>query len=232
MKLKKGKKEDNDYPFKATETKEEKLQRYIYENTPLILNNTLHNYIKEPKYNEMKDDTIKNDIFSFSSFINSCKEYDNISELKKDMKDFLKNKNENIENYFHILYNYVKKILNLISTKEFFNEKKNIEILIKIMMKILDEHSNKDTNLDKINAELISIQQKLIYKYKNIIIKKKKKEDKIYNNSRDENISNNNIENKNYFNINKIDEKNVKKKYNYENLSFPPIQNDEDNFDE
>ena len=39
-------------------------------------------------------------------------------------------------------------------------------------MKILDEHSNKDTNLDKINAELISIQQKLIYKYKNIIIKK------------------------------------------------------------
>jgi hypothetical protein len=47
------------------------------------------------------------------------------------MKDFLKNKNENIENYFHILYNYVKKILNLISTKEFFNEKKNIEILLK-----------------------------------------------------------------------------------------------------
>ena len=294
MKLKKGKKEDNDYPFKATETKGEKLQRYIYENTPLILNNTLHNYIKEPKYIEMKDDTIKNDIFSFSSFINSCKEYDNISELKKDIKDFLKNKNENIENYFHILYNYVKKILNLISTKEFFNEKKNIEILIKIMTTILDEHSNKDTNLDKINAELISIQQKLIYKYKNIIskfkenntlkncvifisqlnkkiedlekymnkistyyikktnkiillkdnslkekenenlnnkIKKKKKEDKIYNNSRDENISNNNIENKNYFNINKIDEKNVKKKYNYENLSFPPIQNDEDNFD-
>ena len=36
MKLKRDKKEDNDYPFKATETKEEKLQRYIYENTPLI----------------------------------------------------------------------------------------------------------------------------------------------------------------------------------------------------
>ena len=38
-------------------------------------------------------------------------------------------------------------------------------------MTILDEHSNTYTNLDKINAELISIQQKLIYKYKNIVSK-------------------------------------------------------------
>ena len=52
--------------------KDKSEQIYINEYTPIILNNTLNNFIKDENYNNIKNDLIKDDIFNFASFINSC----------------------------------------------------------------------------------------------------------------------------------------------------------------
>ena len=116
--------------------KDKNEQKYINEYTPIILNNTLNNFIKDENYNNIKNDLIKDDIFNFASFINSCKEYNNLRELKNDIKIFFRNKNENFENQLHIIYNYLTQLSKIISTKEFFNQKDNIQLLLKDLIKI------------------------------------------------------------------------------------------------
>ena len=116
--------------------KDKSEQIYINEYTPIILNNTLNNFIKDENYNNIKNDLIKDDIFNFASFINSCKEYNNLRELKNDIKIFFRNKNENFENQLHIIYNYLTQLSKIISAKEFFNQKDNIQLLLKDLIKI------------------------------------------------------------------------------------------------
>ena len=147
--------------------KDKSEQKYINEYTPIILNNTLNNFIKDENYNNIKNDLIKDDIFNFASFINSCKEYNNLRELKNDIKIFFRNKNENFENQLHIIYNYLTQLSKIISTKEFFNQKDNIQLLIKIIKRF---DKNLDTNLSIKHTDYINIQEKIIDKYESILL--------------------------------------------------------------
>lgn len=147
--------------------KDKNEQKYINEYTPIILNNTLNNFIKDENYNNIKNDLIKDDIFNFASFINSCKEYNNLRELKNDIKIFFRNKNENFENQLHIIYNYLTQLSKIISAKEFFNQKDNIQLLIKIIKRF---DKNLDTNLSIKHTDYINIQEKIIDKYESILL--------------------------------------------------------------
>ena len=147
--------------------KDKSEQKYINEYTPIILNSTLNNFIKDESYNNIKNDLIKDDIFNFTSFINSCKEYNNLRELKNDIKIFFRNKNENFENQLHIIYNYLTQLSKIISAKEFLNQKDNIQLLIKII-KTFDK--NLDTNLSIKHTDYINIQEKIIDKYESILL--------------------------------------------------------------
>ena len=147
--------------------KDKSEQKYVNEYTPIILNNTLNNFIKDENYNNIKNDLIKDDIFNFASFINSCKEYNNLRELKNDIKIFFRNKNENFENQLHIIYNYLTQLSKIISTKEFFNQKDNIQLLIKIIKRF---DKNLDTNLSIKHTDYINIQEKIIDKYESILL--------------------------------------------------------------
>ena len=147
--------------------KDKSEQIYINEYTPIILNNTLNNFIKDENYNNIKNDLIKDDIFNFASFINSCKEYNNLRELKNDIKIFFRNKNENFENQLHIIYNYLTQLSKIISTKEFFNQKDNIQLLLKIIKRF---DKNLDTNLSIKHTDYINIQEKIIDKYESILL--------------------------------------------------------------
>ena len=147
--------------------KDKNEQKYINEYTPIILNNTLNNFIKDENYNNIKNDLIKDDIFNFASFINSCKEYNNLRELKNDIKIFFRNKNENFENQLHIIYNYLTQLSKIIYAKEFFNQKDNIQLLIKIIKRF---DKNLDTNLSIKHTDYINIQEKIIDKYESILL--------------------------------------------------------------
>ena len=265
--------------------KEENIKQFIENNSKKILNNTLNDFIKDENYINLKNDIFKKEIFYFASFINSCKKYENIKELKKDIKNFLKNKNENIEYHYHILLNFSKQLLNIISSPKFFKEKENIKSLIKILkrfdkslissqgndkIKYVDIKKNviseykaildifKKNNLseqinkfiEQLTDNIITIENNFLdNKKENIIIEKqnknilinncfKEKENnnlnhKIILKGKEDKKDNNLYETKIIFN--KKEKKlhvinNHQKKYNYENIMFPPIQNNDDSF--
>ena len=235
----------------------------------------MHGYIKSEIFNNIQKNEIKNELFNFSAFINSCKDYKDIKELKDDLKIFFRNKNENIDYNFQIIYNYLKKILKIISTSEFFKSTNNIEILIKILHK-LDKNLNFDSNIN--SKEYIEIQHNINQIYQLILVKFannnsnekisdyitkliKNIENNSYNSSKINLSSKNNnnkitcisnvgVQEKENKNLNHIindkkekkelyknykkeinimdkNEKNNNKNYNYENIMFPPIQNDD-----
>ena len=249
----------------------------------IIINNTLHDFIKDESYTNCQNDAFKEEIFYFASFINSCKTYNNIKELKKDIKSFFRNKNEDIDYHYHILHNFLKQILSIISSPEFFKQKENIKCLIKII-KRFDKNLNSDSFC---NIKYIDIKKNVINEYKSIldIFKKnnnsehinifidqltnnlksieynllgkkqsnisiKQKNNIIINNEFKEKENDNlnskkillkNKEGKKDNNIyetkiifNKKEKKlhviNNKKNYNFENITFPPIQNSDDSF--
>ena len=262
--------------------KEENIKEFIGNNSKKILNNTLHDFIKDENYTTLKNDLFKNEIFYFASFINSCKKYDNIKELKKDIKNFFRNKNENIEYHYHILNNFTNQILNLISSPDFFNEKENIKSLIKILKRFdKNLNSNNSSNnikyfdikkiviaqyksildlfyknnqlehisklIEQLTNNVISIENNLSGHKQSIIINKQNK-NLLINNALKEK-ENNNLNSKIMLKgkndkkdnnnlcetqiiLNKKEKKlyviNNKKKYNYENIMFPPIQNSDD----
>ena len=265
--------------------KEENIKQFIENNSKKILNNTLNDFIKDENYINLKNDIFKKEIFYFASFINSCKKYENIKELKKDIKNFLKNKNENIEYHYHILLNFSKQLLNIISSPKFFKEKENIKSLIKILKrfdkalissqgndkikyvdikkKVISEYKAildifKKNNLseqinkfiEQLTDNIITIENNFLdNKKENIIIEKqnknilinncfKEKENnnlnhKIILKGKEDKKDNNLYETKIIFN--KKEKKlhvinNHQKKYNYENIMFPPIQNNDDSF--
>ena len=248
----------------------------------IIINNTLHDFIKDESYTNCQNDAFKEEIFYFASFINSCKTYNNIKELKKDIKSFFRNKNENIDYHYHILYNFLKQILSIISSPEPFKQKENIKCLIKII-KRFDKNLNSDTFcnikyidikknvineyksildifkknnnsehinifIDQLTNNLESIENNLLgKKQSNISIKQKnnikinnefkeKENDnlnsKIFLKNKEEKKDNNIYETKIIFNKKekKLHVMGDKKNYNFENITFPPIQNSDDSF--
>lgn len=268
---------------------EKAIQKYIDKNSPIILNNTLNNFIKDKSYNNIKNDIIKDNIFNFASFINSCKEYNNILKLKSDIKVFFRNNNKKYDNKFHIIDNYLTQLSKIISKEEFFKHKDNIKLLIKVIKKF---DKNFCSDFFNKNIEYIDIQKKIIDKYEDILItfaknnscekvndfivdlikniedlknklnfvspniyhkNNKKNLTKNINHQEKENatlnikisgkekisqIGNNSNNDKFIFNLNQKSRKvininkesEIKKIYNhnYENLMFPPIQNNDD----
>ena len=111
---------------------------YIYKNSLSIMNNFLNEFINEKSYKSLlsDNDNIKDDIFFFASFINSCKEYCNISDLLKDLDRVLKSNIDGEDFYYNIIYNYFENIFNIIQKDRFFEEERNISYLLNIMKKI------------------------------------------------------------------------------------------------
>ena len=159
-----------------TSINEGNMPLFIGENSQKILDNTLKGFTKEDNYINIHDDIFKKDIFYFSSFINSCKKYEKISELKEDIKIFFQKKNDDIEYHYHIIYNYIKETLRLISFEDFFDEKENIKFLLKILRRY-----NKNLKPDSINNnKYIDIKQNIVNVYRDIlnIFKKNNKKEK------------------------------------------------------
>lgn len=148
----------NNIPF---DNDEDYISNYILKNTQTIINNNLCEFIRDESYKEIKNDLIKNKIFNFSSFINSCKSYDDISTLKNDIEIF-SSQIENEENIYHIIYNYLNNVFQLISEDNFFEEEINL-IELSIIIEKIDECLKKnDNNDDKINNEIILIKNKIL----------------------------------------------------------------------
>ena len=179
------------------------------------------------------------------------------------------------------MHNFLKQILSIISSPEFFKQKENIKCLIKII-KRFDKNLNSDTfcnikyidikknvineyksildifkknnNSEHINIfiehltnNLESIENNLLGKKQNNIIKKHNNNMKIYSEfnekendnlnskkillkNKEEKKDNNIYETKIIFNKKEKKLHVIKKNYNFENITFPPIQNSDDSF--
>lgn len=138
--------------------KNEIIQKYINQNSKNIYNNSLYKFFEDKSYENIPYNELKEEIFYFTSFINSCKDYKDINELKKDIKIFFKNKNENTECHLYIINNFLQKLFNIISNNEFFNDLNNIKQLIKILRRF-----EKNLNLNIADRKYSSIHQNIIY---------------------------------------------------------------------
>lgn len=243
------------------------ITNFIHDNSQFITNNNLYNFIKSENFGKIDNNFEKNEIFAFSTFVNSCKMYSNISELKKDIKKVLKNKELiNCDYYYNIIYNYFENILGVISADKFFENKKNVDNLNKIIKKINKYFWTKNNDFEGMKDKILQIQKnilKILEKNNKGIegitigIDTMKKNIELINNSADNidkisNIYKNNQEqkkNKNKFEINQLKKssknktqftnnesekkesnykfENEEKMYNYENIMYPPIKNDD-----
>ena len=190
------------------------ISNYIFKHSQKLTNNNFNNFIKDESYKNIKNDLIKNKIFFFSSFINSCKSYNNITELRKDIET-LKSPIIDEDYYYNIIYNYLKNVLELISEKHFFEEEKNYDELLLIINKIDECLKINNNKYYDIKNEIIIIEERIIKLLRKSNIKSKFIE-KIINNTikmLGQNIKNNNTinisnENKNISNINNIKKNN------------------------
>ena len=202
---------------------------YISNNCQNIIDNNFCNFLSEECYKEINNKYLKNDIFNFTSFINSCKTYNNITELKNDFNKIIKGNNQEIEYYYNIIYNYLSSISLLISQKQFLEKENNYRELFEIL-KIFDQNfiiSNNKSNA--IKQEIINI-LKSIYRtlLKSINYKEKfncieiinNKIKIIENNINNINLNDNKIENisknKNWNKNESVNETNLNKKSDFE----------------
>ena len=148
------------------------IKNFISNNSQSIINNNLHNFIKDKNYKNIKEDNTKNKIFFFASFINSCKTYNNISEIKKDIKKILKSEIDNNDYYYNIIYNYLNNILEIINQKNFFDNEKNCECLLKIFKKIYNYLNINVNEFSTIINKMVQVEREiLIILIKNLIYK-------------------------------------------------------------
>ena len=192
------------------------ISNYIFKHSQKLTNNNFYNFINDENYKNIKNDLIKNKIFFFSSFINSCKSYNNISELRKDIEIF-KSQIIDEDYYYNIIYNYLKNVFELISEKHFFEEEKNYDELLLIINKIDECLSINNNKYYDIKNEIIIIEEKIIKLLRKNNIKSKFIE-KIINNTIQMLEQNNNTIN--ISNEKKYIEKNnnIKKSNEYINL--------------
>ena len=178
------------------------ISNYIFKHSQKLSNNNFYNFIKDESYKNIKNNIIKNKIFFFSSFINSCKSYNDISELRKDIETLnnqIVDEDEDEDYYYNIIYNYLKNVLELVSEKNFCEEEKNYDELLLIINKI-DEclRINNNNNYYDIKNEIIIIEERIIKLLRKNNIKSKFIE-KIINNTKKMLVQN--IKNKNTINI-------------------------------
>ena len=105
---------------------------FISNNCNKLIENNLYDILKEEEFNNMSTKN-KNKIFCFSSFINSCKTYTNLSDLKPDFNEILNSTIEDFDYYYNIIYNYLNDILEIILDKQFFKEEKNHSDILEII---------------------------------------------------------------------------------------------------
>ena len=200
--INKNKEEDNSISF-------------ISNNSQNIIDKNFCDFLKEECYKEIHNDVLKNDIFYFTSFINSCKTYNNISELKNDFIKIIKNNNQEIEYYYNIIYNYLNSISIIISPKRFLEQDNNFKELLKILT-IFDKYFITTPTKEFENLKFqITLVLKNIHKtlFKSINYKEKFECIEIINNKIEiiEKINNNQIINQNKSDseeINNINEEN------------------------
>ena len=149
------------------------ISQYICKHSQQLTSNNLNNFIKEESYKNLKDNNMKNKIFFFSSFINSCKSYNNISEIRNDIEIILRNKIKNEDYYYNIIYNYLNSVLELIFEKNFFEEEKNFDELLIIIEKVNECLMNINNYYD-IESEILIVEEKIIK-----ILRKNNKDSKI-----------------------------------------------------
>ena len=149
------------------------ISQYICKHSQQLTSNNLNNFIKEESYKNLKNNDMKNKIFFFSSFINSCKSYNNISEIRSDIEIILRNKIKNEDYYYNIIYNYLSSVLELILQNNFFEEEKNFDELLIIIEKV-NEYLMNISNYYDIESEILIVEEKIMK-----ILSKNKKDSKI-----------------------------------------------------
>lgn len=179
---------------------------YIANNSQKLINNNLTKFIEDKSYKNIDNKIIKNKILYFSSFINSCKIYTNISELKEDLRTVLKQKIDNVDYYYNIINNYINNIYDLISDKQFFEVEKNVRKLFKIFKKIDKYLYIAQTGFYEIKNEIMNTEIKIL----NLLQKYNNKQEidaciKILN--KNINKLNGNINGKNKFDLNESKER-------------------------
>ena len=149
------------------------ISQYICKHSQQLTSNNLNNFIKEESYKNIKNNNMKNKIFFFSSFINSCKSYNNISEIRSDIEIILRNKIKNEDYYYNIIYNYLSSVLELILQNNFFEEEKNFDELLIIIEKV-NEYLMNINNYYDIESEILIVEEKIMK-----ILRKNNKDSKI-----------------------------------------------------
>jgi hypothetical protein len=104
----------------------------------------------------------KNRILCFSSFINSCKSYTNISDLKRDFKEFLNSKIEDFDYYYNIILNYLNDILDIILDKQFFKEDKNHSEILEITKQFTKCFQFKNNNYYQIKEKIFNSEYQIL----------------------------------------------------------------------
>ena len=126
---------------------------FISNNCNELINNNLYDFLKEENFKNMNIKN-KNQILCFSSFINSCKTYANISDLKRDFKEILNSKIEDFDYYYNIIYNYLNDILEIILDKQFFKEDKNHSEILEIAKQFTKCFQFKNNNYYQIKEKI------------------------------------------------------------------------------
>ena len=126
---------------------------FISNNCNKLIENNLYDFLKEENFKNMNTKS-KNKIFCFSSFINSCKIYTNISDLKRDFKEILNSKIEDFDYYYNIVYNYLNDILEIILDKQFFKEEKNHSEILEITNQFTKNFQFKNNNYYQIKEKI------------------------------------------------------------------------------
>ena len=126
---------------------------FISNNCNKLIDNNLYDFLKEENFKNMNIKN-KNKILCFSSFINSCKKYTNISDLKRDFKEILNSKIEDFDYYYNIIYNYLNDILEIILDKQFFKEDKNHSEILEIAKQFTKCFQFKNNNYYQIKEKI------------------------------------------------------------------------------
>ena len=126
---------------------------FISNNCNKLIDNNLYDFLKEENFKNMNIKS-KNKILCFSSFINSCKTYTNISDLKRDFKEILNSKIEDFDYYYNIIYNYLNDILEIILDKQFFKEDKSHSEILEISKQFTKYFQFKNNNYYQIKEKI------------------------------------------------------------------------------
>ena len=135
--------------------------KFISNNCNKLIENNLYDFLKEENFENMSKKS-KDKIFYFSSFINSCKEYSNITDLKRDFKEVLYSKIDDFDYYYNIIYNYLNNVLKIILDKQFFKEDKNHSEILEIIKQFTICFQFKNNNYYQIKEKIMNSEYQIL----------------------------------------------------------------------